>query len=105
MSNENLGQEPAYPTSAQFEGGSFYQAGMSTRLVIAKDVLCALLIHKGAYYQSLSQGDLMENLGGYTPDYVVELAYQFTDELLKQEENNKSEQKNESEGFSEEQGW
>ena len=76
MENEKvkLGLEPAFAKSAFYhpDGGlDSPQEGMSKRLLIAKDAMCALL----------SNGT--ENI--YEKDLTVMRAYQYADELLKQE--------------------
>lgn len=79
MSKENkLGHEPAFAgksnekskTAIQVDAYDWRNEGMSTRLLIAKDLLSSIIGVKGV-------ADMKHNVG---------VALRFTDELLKQEQ-------------------
>lgn len=69
---DKLGKEPAFATSAQLDGEAIYEAGMSKRFYAA----CAAM-------QGLCANKIYG--GNYLPIVVVEKAYKYADELLRQE--------------------
>ena len=69
MENNKLGQEPAFPTSAQLDGESIYQAGMSKRFYAACCAMQGLISHYGL---------------SYSENHSVE-AFKLADNLLEQE--------------------
>lgn len=92
MSNTKLGQEPAFPMSEyiarrESEGYSVDDdtKGMSKRLYLAGIFIQGLLSYHGRYWQSNSNNDPNENLGGITPDEAAILGLQYADSLLKLE--------------------
>jgi len=91
---EKLGKDPAFGFYYEKKGFStFYHPegvphkfnGVSKRLYIATQLLQGMLTYHGRYWQTLSNNDPSENLGGLLPIEAVKTAYEFTDELLKQE--------------------
>ena len=89
---KKLGQEPAFGFGYEIEK-SYYnkpgsyripviKLGMSQRLYIATEAMKAIISHNGFYWQS---DDEMQNLNGVLPEQAAQLAYQYADELLKQE--------------------
>ena len=104
MKTEKLGQEPIVPTIYRKIGENEYRVathkdtldsfatlthteGMSKRFYAACAAMQGILANRGAYYQANSRNDPSENLGGELPEYCAKIAFQFADELLKQENN------------------
>lgn len=81
MKNKKLGQEPAFPFKEVKEslGGVpvnwTNHKGMSKRYVTAKDILCGLL----------ANGEYTDTDASRNKNRLIELCYELTDELLKQE--------------------
>jgi hypothetical protein len=90
MKTEKLGQSPAYPAFEHNESGygdqlTFYfggerqytpfTKGMSQRLLIAKDAMCAMLSNQNTHYQ----GTIIDH------HWICAKALEIADELLKQE--------------------
>lgn len=89
------GLEPAFPQpmirnedtgEIEFPGYHGKAAGMSTRLVIAKDAMCAII----GTTVDLGVSEGMQKLARAgnlsTAEYISEMAYEFTDALLEEEE-------------------
>lgn len=76
-----LGKEPAFPTMEEdcISGVMVMNTvnGMSKRFYAACAAMQGLLSNRGAYYQPNSRNGPSE--------YCVKIAYEFADELLKQE--------------------
>ena len=81
MSENKLGQEPAFPMSAELLDRhavvNFNPEGMSKRFYAACGAMQGLLTFYGTYES--------ENLNGLIPDECAKKAYDFADALLKQE--------------------
>jgi len=79
MSEKKLGQEPAFPLT---DSETFANNRMSKRFYTTKGILEALIINQRLVRPEVNQyGDFKES---EIPKFV-KLAYKFTDELLKQE--------------------
>ncbi len=74
---QELNNTPAFAAAA----GECYEQGMNKRFYAACAVMQGLLANSGFYWQ----GSGLENLSGVTPELAANLAYQYADELLKQE--------------------
>ena len=72
--SEKLGQETAFPVDAQEGFGIQKQKGMSKRFYAA----CAAM-------QGIISGNEINRTGRKTSESIIEMAYKFADELLKQE--------------------
>lgn len=81
MKNKKLGQEQAFPVEFKNTvGDSIVIDGMSKRLLIAKDAMCAMLANPNIKRPHPQDGDLNEQLRQF-----VSIAYEYADELLTQE--------------------
>ncbi len=75
MSEEKLGQEPAFAAVTGVEPNTHFQEGISKRFYAA----CA------AMQGIIASGSTIEGKRNLGPDTIIPLAYDFADELLKQE--------------------
>ena len=79
MGEKKLGSCPAFACMTGIEGNSGYlQEGISQRLYIAKDILCALISNADRHSQ---EGDCQS----WNYEHLSQIAFQATNELLKQE--------------------
>lgn len=85
---DKLGQEPAFAKPANFVKGyketrynNTPSDGMSKRFYAACMAIQGIISHNGFYWQ----GNGIENLNGVTLDFCAKLAFEYADELLKQE--------------------
>jgi Fe-S cluster biosynthesis and repair protein YggX len=78
MSKEKLGLDPAFPAENL---GQHSYSGMSKRLWIATQLVQGMLAHSTRYKPRDSDKEL------YWHTAIVKEAYEITDELLKQENN------------------
>lgn len=91
METNKLGQEPAFSFVYERENIIYGEKenvvipGMSKRFYAACAAMQGILSNRGPYYQAVTNNDPFENLGGEIPEYCAKIAYQFADELLKQE--------------------
>ena len=83
MENNKLGKEPAFPEFEQSGNPNIWNLypGMSKRFYAACAAMQGIITNSGFYWQ----GNGMENLKGVTSELAAKLAYEYADELLKQE--------------------
>jgi hypothetical protein len=76
--SQKLGQSPAFPTDYGYQEniGTVPDTGMTKRLLIAKDAMCAIISRDTQFNNNIGLPDVRMT--------VVE-AYAYADELLRQE--------------------
>lgn len=81
MSDKKLGQKPAFPYNYTYykNGGQYcveVKTGISTRLLIAKDAMCAIITKEVQFGNNIGLPDIT---------MTVREAYAYADKLLEQE--------------------
>lgn len=79
MKKEKLGQEPAFAVAAFGDGEGVYEPGMSKRFYAACAAMNGMLAHSTRYHCREEDKSLTWKQG------MIKEAYELSDELLKQE--------------------
>ena len=80
-----LGQEPAFPVEIANDKFHIFEIGINTRTLLAGMFIQGLLSNHGRYWQTLTENDPSQNLGGLLPEEAAVLSLQYADALLKKE--------------------